>query len=153
MLELLTPMVKLERVSRSIDSATFVAAPGVWAQVQADGSLINVLAGVNAKVNKLNIGSASSNIYESHDVEVGRITTMETHGVRVKVDTAGYTGTPSFGDLLVVCSEALKLGKLVSTDEAVNGTYEIVARVEEVNSSSGYIIYRTLSPAMVTINN
>jgi len=151
MLELLTPMVKLERVTRSIDPATFVAAPGVWAQVQADGSLLNVLAGVNAKINKLVIGSASTNVYESHDVEVGRITTMESHGIRVKVDTAGYTGTPSQGDMLVVCSEALKLGKLVSTATAVGGTYEIVARVEEAYLSSGYIIYRTLSPIMVTI--
>jgi hypothetical protein len=152
MLELLTPMVKLERVTRSINPATFVAAPGIWAQVQSDGSLINVLAGVNAKINKLVISSASSNIYESHDVEVGRVTSMDSHGIRVKVDTAGFTGTPAQGDLLVVCSEALKLGKLISTAGAVNGTYEIVARAEEVYLSSGIIIYRTISPTMITIS-
>jgi hypothetical protein len=152
MLEILTPLVKVERVSRAIDSATFVALPGAWAQVQADGSLLNVATGVNGKLNKLVIGSASNNIYESHDVEVGRITTMESHGVRVKCDSNGYTGTPTQGDMLVVCSETGKEGKLISVEEAANGTYEIVGRAEEVNASAGTLIYRTLSPIMTTIS-
>ena len=153
MFEILTPMNKVERVSRQIDSATFIAAPGEWAQVGTDGALINVLSTVNAKINKLVIGSASDNVYESHDVEVGRIATLESHGVRCKTDSVGYTGTPTQGDMLVVSSYAASLGKLISVAEAVNGTYEIVARAEEVNSASGYIIYRTLSPVMITINN
>ena len=151
MLELLTPMSKLERVSRAIDPATFVAAPGIWGQVSADGSLINVATGVNAKLNKLVIGSASTNVYESHDVEVGRIASMESVGVRVKVDTAGYTGTPAQGDFLVVSSATGKEGKLIATGAAASGTYEIVARAEEVNSSAGFIIFRTVSPTSITI--
>lgn len=151
MLEILTPLNKVERVSRQIDPATFVAAPGVWAQVTADGSLINVLEGVNAKINKLVMGSASSNVYESHDVEVGRITTMESYGNRVKVDGAGYHGTIVAGDMLVVSSAADSLGKLMSVSDAAAGTYEVVARCEEINDVTGLLTYKTVSPSMVTI--
>ena len=151
MLELLTPMQKLERVSRQIDPATFVATPGIWAQVQSDGSLINVLNTVKAKVNKLVIGSASANVYESHDVEVGRITTLESIGCRVKVGTEGYAGTIAQGDFLLVSSDTASLGKLITLATAVSlGVYEYVARAEEVNIASSYVIYRTISPTLVT---
>ena len=150
MLEILTPLNKVERVSRSIDPATFIAAPGIWAQVQTDGSLLDVTAGSNALVNKLVMGSATNNVYESNDIEVGRVTTMESLGVRVKVDTNGYAGTVAFGDLLVVSSEAASLGKLIHLATASSGTYEYVARCEESNSVAGYIVFRTISPALVT---
>jgi hypothetical protein len=151
MLELLTPMQKLERVSRQIDPATFVAAPGIWGQVQADGSLLNVLNTVKSAINKLVIGSASSDKYESHDVEVGRITTLETIGARVKVDSAGYAGTIVQGDFLIVSSDTVSLGKLITVATAVSaGNYEVVARAEEVNSAAGYVIFRTISPYIVT---
>jgi len=149
-LEILTPMNKVERVARQIIPSTFVAAPGIWAQIQADGSLLNVAEGINALINKLVIGSASSNVYESHDVEVGRITTMESFGVRCKVDSAGFTGTINQGETLVVSSAAATLGKLISTETAANGTYEIVARCEEI--STLYLTFRTLSPVMITIS-
>ena len=149
-MEILTPMNKVERVTRKIDPATFVAVPGIWAVLGTTGILTNVAEGVNALVNKLIIGSASSSVYESHDVEVGRITTMESHGIRIKVDTAGYSATtPVAGDLLVVSSAAATLGKLMPSDEAAGGTYEVVGRIEEV--LTGYIIYRTMSPVYVTV--
>jgi len=138
MLEILTPLTKVERVSRQIDPSTFVAEPGIWAQV-------------NAKINKLVIGSASQNPYESHDIEVGRITTMESFGVRCKVDTVGYSGVIADGDFLVVSSAASTLGVLMSTAAVAAGTYEIVARAEEVNTVAGYIVFRTVSPTMITI--
>jgi hypothetical protein len=151
MLELLTPMQKLERVSRQIDPTTFVAAPGIWAQVEADGSLLNVANTVKAKVNKLVIGSASLDKYESNDVEVGRITSLETIGCRVKVDGAGYAGTIAQGDFLIVSSDTASLGKLITVATASSaGNYEVVARAEEVNTAAGYIIYRTVSPYIVT---
>jgi hypothetical protein len=151
MLELLTPMQKLERVSRQIDPSTFVAAPGIWAQVEADGSLLNVANTVKAKVNKLVIGSASLDKYESNDVEVGRITSLETIGCRVKVDGAGYAGTIAQGDFLIVSSDTASLGKLITVATASSaGNYEVVARAEEVNTAAGYIIYRTVSPYIVT---
>ena len=158
MLELLTPMNKLERVSRSIDAATFVAAPGIWAQVQADGSLLNALNNVRAKVNKLVIGSASTDKYESHDVEVGRITTLETLGCRVKTDTAGFgttiDGSLASGDLLLVSSKTETLGKLLVTSTSTAncggaGDYEVVARLEEVSVTGGYVVYRTISPYLL----
>ena len=151
MLELLTPMQKLERVSRQIDPTTFVAAPGIWAQVQSDGSLINVLNTVKSAINKLVIGSASLDKYESNDVEVGRITTLETIGCRVKVDSAGYAGTVAQGDFLIVSSDTASLGKLITVATASSaGNYEVVARAEEVNTAAGYIVYRTVSPYLVT---
>lgn len=151
MLEILTPLNKLERVSRQIDPATFVAAPGIWAQVQADGSLLNVLNTVKAKINKLVIGSASSNQYESHDVEVGRVATLESIGCRVKVSNTGYAGTIAQGDFLLVSSDTASLGKLITLATASStGVYEYVARAEEVNTADGYIIYRTISPVLVT---
>lgn len=153
MMEILTPMNKIERVSRKIDAATFVAEPGIWAVCGSTGILTNVASGVNALVNKLVMTSASSSAYESHDVSVGRITTMESHGIRVKVDTEGFTATTAVaGDLLVVSSAAATLGKLIPSDEAVAGTYEVVARIEEVGASSAYIIYRTLSPVSLVVS-
>ena len=150
MMEILTPMNKVERVTRKIDPATFVAVPGIWGVLGATGILTNVATGVNALVNKLVISSASSSIYESHDVEVGRITTMESQGIRVKVDTDGYSATtPVQGDLLVVSSAAGTEGKLMPSDEAAAGTYETVGRIEVVGT--GYIIFRTMSPTVVTV--
>jgi len=154
MLEILTPMNKIERVSRKIDASTFVAAPGLWGQVEAAGSLKNIVANIPATISKLVISSASSNVYESHDVSVGRITTSESHGIRIKVDTAGYTGTPTQGRLLAASDKAAGLGKLFDIVEKPNtevGDYEIVARCEEFDATTGYMIYRTLSPVVQTI--
>ena len=152
MLEILTPMQKLERVSRQIDPATFVATPGIWGQVQADGSLLNVLNTVKAKVNKLVIGSASDDKYESHDVEVGRIATLESVGARVKCDGEGAVlASISLGDFLIVSSDTANLGKLKPVSAATStGDYEVVARAEEVSVSANYLIFRTISPYMVT---
>ena len=146
MFQILTPFNKVERVSRQVDPSTFLAVPGVWAYVAADGSIINVPTSVNNLINKLVIGNASGNIYESHDVEVGRITTMESIGVRYQVGTEGYTGTPVQGDFMVVCSQVGKEGKLISLKKSIPGTYEVVARCEEVNSVDETIIVRTVSP-------
>jgi len=152
MFEILTPMDKVERVSRAINPATFIAAPGIWAYLDTDGSIKNITTASNNVINKLVIGSASASVYESHDVEVGRIATMESFGVRCKTDT-GFTtahGIPVVGDMLVVSSNVATLGKLIPLRLSTPGTYEIVARVEEYSSTLGYIIFRTLSPVMVT---
>ena len=153
MLEILTPMNKVERVSRKVDASTFEAAPGIWGSIASDGSIENVTTAANALSNKLVITSSSSNIYESHDVSVGRITTMESHGIRIKVDTEGYyaAGALTVGDMLVVSSATGYEGKLIPTDQAATGTYEIVARLEEINTAGGWIIYRTISPVSVSV--
>ena len=152
MLEILTLMNKIERVSRKIDPDNFLAVPGIWAEVDTDGSLVNITTDTPGVLNKLVIGNASGNIYESHDVSVGRITTVESFGVRCKVDSEGYDGTINAGDLLVVSTADGSEGKLVSVAEtAETGAYEQVARAEEVNDTEGYIIFRTMSPVMVTL--
>lgn len=149
MLEILTPLVKLHRVSRSVDPSTFVAKPGIWGELQVDGSLKNVVTATPAKINKLVVNSASENVYESNDVEVGRVTTIEDFGVRCLVDGEGFTGDPAVGDLLAVSNIAGYEGKLFSTDENPNtetGDYEVVARVEETDAVAGTIVYKTISP-------
>lgn len=154
MLDILTPLIKLERVSRKVDPATFTAVPGVWVKVQADGSLVNVTEDTPSTMNKMVISSASSNIYESHDVEVGRITTLESHGYRATIDSDGYTGSPSQGDLLAVSDKSGAIGKLFSITETPNsewGTYEVVARCEEVDAVNGTITIRTISPYTVAM--
>jgi len=152
MLDVLTPLNKLERVSRLIDPSNFVAAPGLWAEVQSDSSLANITTDTPGVLNKMVMTSASDNIYESHDVEVGRITTLESVGARVKVDSEGYDGTVSQGSLMVVATATGKEGKLVDVNEtAETGNYEQVARCEEVNATEGWIIFRTISPVMVTL--
>lgn len=155
MLEILTLLNKVERVSRIIDPDNFLAVPGLWAEVQADGSLANITTDTPGVITKLVIGNASDNIYESHDVSVGRITTVESIGIRAKVDTEGFDGsTIAQGDLLVVSDKAGAEGKLVSIIEKPNteaGNYEIVARAEEVDVTAGYIIFRTVSPVILTL--
>jgi len=151
MLEILTLMEKIERVSRSIESS-FVAYPGLWAVLNNDGSIENITEGSNAKVNKLVIGSKSSSVYESHDTAVGRITTMESHGTRCKVNSGGFYGKVNQGDRLVVSSFANSLGKLVSVEEtAETGDHEIVARCEEVDPNGDWIVFRTMSPTIVSL--
>lgn len=153
MLEILTLMNKIERVSRRIDPDNFVAVPGIWAELDTDGSIKNITTDTPGKMNKLVIGNASANIYESHDVSVGRITTVESFGVRCKVDSEGFSGTIVAGEDLIVSTTSGTEGKLVGvTNEAeAAGDYEVVARVEEVNTTDGYIIYRTISPGTVAV--
>lgn len=148
MLEILTPMNKIERVTRQIDPDNFVAAPGIWAEVEAAGSIKNVVTDTPALINKLVMGNASSNVYESHDVSIGRITTMESFGVRCKVDSEGYAGTIAQGALLIVSTKTGQEGKLVSVDEETEaaGDYEIVAKTEQVDATAGWIIFKTVSP-------
>jgi len=152
MLEVLTPLNLVERVSRKIPS-TFVAAPGIWAEVQSDGSIDVLTAGTPGAITKLVLGNASSSIYESHDVSGGRITTMESIGIRVHINSDGFTGSPTQMALLAVSDQTVALGKLFDIAVTPNhelGDYEVVARCEQVNSD-GTIIIRTLSPVITTI--
>jgi hypothetical protein len=154
MLEILTPIYKVHRVSRSVNPATFVAVPGIWAVLNSDGSLKNVVTSSPDKTNKLVINSASSNPYESNDVEVGRVSTVEDIGIRCLVDGAGFTGNPAVGDLLAVSTPLGYEGKLFSTTEnpwGESGDFQIVARVEEVDAVAGTIVFRTISPSIVTL--
>jgi hypothetical protein len=154
MLEILTVLSKLDRVSRVVDPSSFVGVPGIWAAVQSTGSVANCDDTSVKYIHKMVIGSKSSNIYEGHDVEVGHIGTMESVGARCKVDGEGYAGTIAQGDLLMVSYNTTgtsTLGKLRSTTEGGHetGDREIVARCEEVGT--GYIVFKTISPYKATI--
>jgi hypothetical protein len=154
MLEILTILNKVDRVSRVVDPDSFVAAPGIWGAIQSDGSIANCDAASVKYIHKLAMSSASSSVYESHDIEVGRITTMESLGTRVKVDSEGYAGTIAQGDLLFVSYNTTgtsTIGKLRSTTEAGHetGDFEVVARAEEVGTD--YLVYKTISPYKVTL--
>lgn len=143
MLEILTPLSKTHRVSRKIDTANVVAVPGIWGELAADGSLANIDGGTTDKaaIFKLIIGNASSNIYESHDVEVGRISTIEDTGIRVVADTEGYAGSPSQGDDLTVSVAAdATAGKLITATGTA--AERVVAICEEVNATAGTITYK-----------
>ena len=152
MLEVLTPLRLAQRVTRKVAAASFVATPGIWAEVDANGGLVAITANTPATITKLILGNASSSQYESHDIQVGRITSMESHGIRVKVDTDGYTGSPAQGALLAASDKTGAIGKLFSMGETPNGEsgdYEVVARCEEVGT--GFIIFRTVSPVVTTV--
>jgi hypothetical protein len=155
MIEILTPLNKLERVSRKVDPTTIgPVSPGIWGEVQSNGSLEQITVNTPGTITKLIINSASDSIYESHDVEVGRITTMESIGARVKVDSEGFTGTPTQGNLMAASDKTAGLGKLFDITEKPNseaGDYEIVARCEEYNATTGILTYRTLSPVVQNI--
>jgi hypothetical protein len=148
MFEILTPLDKVDRVSRKIDADTFVITAGMWAYLADDESLVNIATGTNKPVNKLVMTTVSSNDYESHDVMVGRVTTVESYGIRCKLDSTLYTGTPVLGDYMVVSSASGTEGKLVPIRVSAIGTYEVVAKVEEVNNTDGFIVVRTLSATM-----
>ena len=151
MLNILTHFNKIQRVSRIIDPDNFVAVPGLWAAMAADGSIENVTTDTPAVLNKLVIGNASSNIYESHDVSIGRITTMESPGVRCEVDSEGYSGTIVQGERLIVSTTAGTEGKLVGvTNEAeAAGDYEVVAICEKIDTTLGILTFRTVQTGIV----
>ncbi len=151
-MEILTPLNKCERVTRKKGSS-FVAEPGIWAAVQSDGSVDNIVVTEATPLNKLVMTSASSNVYESHDVEVGRITCMESHGIRIKVDSEGFAEAPAAGEFLLVSSKTGQLGKLVPVtgETETAGVHEVVARCEEIDTVAGaWIVYRTISPYTMT---
>jgi hypothetical protein len=154
MLDIRTPLSKDTRVSRKIDVANFVANPGNWVGIDNTGAAYNVTTTTPA-VCKLCIGYASTNMYESNDVKVGRITTLETTGCRFGVDADGFTtvaGTPAAGNYLSVYSTAsgdptliAHRGKLqvASTGET------IVAVTEGYDSTTGILTFITTSPSIM----
>jgi len=150
-LEILTHIRLIERVTRHVDE-TFFEHVGQWAQLNSDGSLSNVVAGSPALINKMVINSRRQSKYESHDSSLGRITTMESIGVRCVVPQACFAGTINLGDRLMVSVSVGDTGKLVSAEEyAVSGTYEVVARCEQISTTEGWMLFKTSSPSMVTI--
>ena len=171
MFDVKTPLSKIHRASRRIPSG-FVAVPGVWAYVDNNGQLNNIPTTATAttqqpKVLKPVLGNASANIYESQDIKVGSIATLETT-FRAAVDGNGYqkvvgnggtsisnvTNYPQGADLSVgylttatattdlAFSALADLGKLkpAQTGEVV------VARVEGLDATNGILTFETVTP-------
>ena len=153
MLEVLTPLSKCIRVTRPIDPETFVAAPGFFAWVDTDGSLKDQVTDTVKPINKLVMTSATDNIYESHDIESGRITTLEgPQGLRFKVDNTVYTGSPAQGDDLIVCVDEGKEGMITNAAGVLlSGTYEVIGRVEQADLTAGWIIVEMVASKTVAV--
>jgi len=147
--QLISILSKMQRVSRTCDPDTLIAEAGKWVELTSDGGV--ALVGATApKVAKLLYNGNSSSMYESHDVSLGRITTLETISARVQVSSDFLVGDMNQGDdLYVVFNATTDNGKLASIQEAANGTYTAVAKVEQVNAD-GSIVYSTVSPVAVT---
>lgn len=164
MLDIKTPLSKVHRATRRIADG-FVAAPGLWAYVTTGNVLTNIAAtSTQPKVLKMVLGNASSSTYESNDIAVGSISTVE--GVfRAAVSTSGYQkfgsdGTSSItalytqgADLSVAYTTATDgtnaadsltadLGKL---KPAVTGEV-VVARVENIDNTNNIVTFEVVTP-------
>ena len=165
MLDVKTPLSKVQRTSRRLNQKTNFFVPGNWGYV-ANGLLNQFTAGVTAAqpVVKLVMGNNTSSVYESNDTEVGSISTVE--GVfRAAVDSNGYQvydvqQTPAAisytpGEDLTVAwattstwttslayAAAADLGKLhpAATNDVV------VARVESVDATNSILTFETVTP-------
>lgn len=164
MLDVKTPLSKVHRATRRI-ATTFVAAPGVWAYVTTGNVLTNIAAtSTQPKVLKIVLGNASSSQYESNDVAVGSISTLE--GVfRAAVDTNGYQkfGSNGTSDISALYTQGAALSVAYTT--ATNGTNEasamaadlgklkpastgdiVVARVENIDTTNNVLTFETVTP-------
>ena len=158
MLEILTPLSKATRVSRKVDPENFISVPGLWGVLDATGGIVNVTTDDPQPGTRLVISNSNQNQYEAHDIEVGRITTLETPGIRCRVDVAGYvdSGDVAVGLDLVVSCESGDEGKLaVAISDGVDvaaGDYDVVARVEEFDAVENILTFVTVSPRTVVIS-
>lgn len=152
-LEVLTLLSKSQRVSRTCDADTLVGEAGLWVELQSDGSVANITHDQLPAISKMLFNGNSTNTYESNDVSLGRITTLETIGARCKVDTAFLYGVIALGhDLYVSYTVAGEEGKLQSAQTAGAGTYNIVAKAQQVDAS-GSVTFEIVSPISLTIGS
>ena len=169
MLDVKTPLSKVHRATRKIASG-FGAAPGLWAYVTTGNVLTNIAAtSTQPKVLKIVLGNASTNIYESNDIEVGSVSTLE--GVfRAAVDTNGYQKLASNGtsDLSALYTQGAELTVSYTTSNATGtsdvsaalladlgklrpcGTIStgaiVVARVENIDTTNNVLTFETVTP-------
>jgi hypothetical protein len=169
MLDVKTPLSKVHRATRRIATG-FAAAPGLWAYVTTGNVLTNIAAtSTQPKVLKIVLGNASTSQYESNDVTVGSISTLE--GVfRASVDTNGYQKLASDGstDLSTLYTQGAELTVAYTTSNATGtsdvsaalaadlgklrpvGTIStgaiVVARVENIDSTGNILTFETVTP-------
>ena len=153
MLEILTPLSKLHRITRVIDPSNFVAVPGIWGDLGTDGVLANITVDTPSINCELVISSASANVYESHDIEVGRISVISEPGIRCRVDEEGYIDSANVVigvDLLVAVDTGTEGELSTLADITKTGDYAIVARCVEMDAAANIMTYVTVSPRTIT---
>lgn len=142
--DILTPISKLHRVSYRFDKedgATF--NPGEWGELLADGTMAEIGATKVTGNYKLVLTRVSDSEYESHDVEGGRITAIDTPACRVMIgsnlmDAGNFTGISAMDKLTPAAGGKLK--------EAATGN-AIVGIVQEVHAD--HIIYEIAAAGLV----
>ena len=154
MFEVLTLLTKTSRIPRTCDPDTLVGEPGIWVELMGDGSVVNV--GATAPlIAKVLFNGNSSSVYESHDVSIGRISTLETVGARCHETADHLVGTINRGDKLYVTFGSAAVtagttGRLASINQASAATYTSVATCEEVQAD-GSIVYTIDQPTSITV--
>lgn len=174
MFDVKTPLSKLHRATRKI-STGFTAAPGSWAYVDNSGVLNNIPTTATATSQqpaalKPVLGNASANTYESNDIKVGSIATIESP-FRATVDGVGYeksnaggtsinntTNYPQGADLSVAFLTTSSTGATTATNLIYSAIADlgklkpaqtgeiVVARVESLDATAGYLTFETVTP-------
>ena len=173
MFDVKTPLSKIHRASRRIASpTTFVAVPGVWGYIDNSGNINNIPTTATAttqqpQVLKPVLGNASANIYESQDIKVGSVATLETT-FRAAVDGNGYqkvvgNGGTTINNLTNYPQGAdLSVGYITTATATTDKTYSlladlgklkpaqtgevVVARVEQLDATNGILYFETVTP-------
>lgn len=164
MLDIKTPLSKVHRATRRIADG-FVAAPGLWAYVTTGNVLTNITAtSTRPQVLKMVLGNASSSPYESNDIAVGSISTVE--GVfRASVGASGYqkVGSDGVSSITALYTQGADLSVAYTT--ATNGTNAasaltvdlgklkpaltgdvVVARVENIDNTNNVLTFESVTP-------
>jgi hypothetical protein len=169
MLDVKTPLSKIHRTSRRVNKDTFLASPGLWAYVTTGNVLANIASTstnqAQPKVLKIVMGNASSNQYESNDIEVGSISTLE--GVfRATVDGSGYQVTDSSSTAFTASDylQGTELTVAYKVTTVATSTYAfalaadigklrpalsgelVVARVENIDTTLNQLTFETVTP-------
>jgi hypothetical protein len=150
--EVLTLMSDIQRVNRKINSDGVILDNGIWLELVV-GELYNVTTNTPGSVHKFPFFGVSGNIYESHDKRaVGRITTLETDGARIRVSLKGYVPGIQRGDDLIVSVSSGNEGKLTRLASAAAGTYEVVAKCESIDNVDEIMTFTLSSPRYETVS-
>lgn len=149
-LQVLSLLSKAQRVSRTCVPGDLIAEAGKWVELTSDGGVALVGASKPA-ISKLLFNGNSDNTYESNDVSLGRITMLESVGARCKVTSEFIKGDVNLGDdLFVNYNDTTHNGKLKSAQEVGAGTYNIVAKCEQVDAD-GSVTFAIVSPITITL--
>ena len=172
--DVLTPLSKLHRISRSIyDKESFEAMPGIWVALvdksvttprYVEGGVVNTSHSNATSVYELClnfakpstlIGDTGIGAYEANDTKVGRITTLSEPGVRLYVGDGliaeGSTASLTIGQKLHIYSDAMyssgdadKNGMLTGVAPDATGTHSTVKVVKVTGDAPDHVEVQTI---------